>query len=173
MKTTKRVFALVLAAMMLAMMIPFAASAANNSLTLSMSKDGFEYAVYQVATINTETGVYTINTNDTNVTTAMKTKNQSGKDFLAALDAASDPGTFVGTVKKGTNYTTSTLGIYYARVSAWPDGVQNKKNTVVVPQYTDGSQALQLTFQQAARQQAATSALTRASAHLLTTTLFS
>ena len=53
MKTTKRVFALVLAAMMLAMMIPFAASAANNSLTLSMSKDGFEYAVYQVATINT------------------------------------------------------------------------------------------------------------------------
>ena len=37
MKTTKRVFALVLAAMMLAMMIPFAASAANNSLTLSMS----------------------------------------------------------------------------------------------------------------------------------------
>ena len=139
MKTTKRVFALVLAAMMLAMMIPFAASAANNSLTLSMSKDGFEYAVYQVATINTETGVYTINTNDTNVTTAMKTKNQSGKDFLAALDAASDPGTFVGTVKKGTNYTTSTLGIYYARVSAWPDGVQNKKNTVVVPQYTDGA----------------------------------
>ena len=121
MKTTKRVFALVLVAMMLAMMIPFAASAANNSLTLSMSKDGFEYAVYQVATINTETGVYTINTNDTNVTTAMKTKNQSGKDFLAALDAASDPGTFVGTVKKGTNYTTSTLGIYYARVSAWPD----------------------------------------------------
>ena len=139
MKTTKRVFALVLAALMLAMMIPFAASAANNSLTLSMSKDGFEYAVYQVATINTETGVYTINTNDTNVTTAMKTNSQSGKDFLDALDKATDPGTYVGTVKKGTNYTTSTLGIYYARVSAWPDGVQNKKNTVVVPQYTNGA----------------------------------
>lgn len=118
MKTTKRVFALVLAALMLAMMIPFAASAANNSLTLSMSKDGFEYAVYQVATINTETGVYTLNTEDASVTAAMKTINQSGKDFLDALDAASDPGTPVGTVKKGTNYTTSTLGIYYAETLA-------------------------------------------------------
>ena len=38
MKTTKRVFALVLAAMMLAMMIPFAASAANNSLTLQTTQ---------------------------------------------------------------------------------------------------------------------------------------
>lgn len=139
MKTTKRVFALVLAALMLAMMIPFAASAANNSLTLSMSKEGFEYAVFQVATINTETGVYTLNTEDEKVTAAMKTIGQSGKDFLDALDAASDPGTYVGTVKNGTNYTTSTLGIYYAKVSKWPDGVQNKKNTVVVPQYTDGA----------------------------------
>ena len=138
MKTTKRVFALVLAALMLAMMIPFAASAANNSLTLSMSKDGFEYAVYQVATINTETGVYTLNTEDAKVTAAMKTI-QTGKEFLDDLDAATDPGTYVGTVKKGTNYTTSTLGIYYAKVSKWPDGVQNKKNTVVVPQYTNGA----------------------------------
>ncbi len=138
MKTTKRVFALVLAALMLAMMIPFAASAANNSLTLSMSKDGFEYAVFQVATINTETGVYTLNTEDAKVTAAMKTI-QTGKEFLDDLDAATDPGTYVGTVKKGTNYTTSTLGIYYAKVSKWPDGVQNKKNTVVVPQYTNGA----------------------------------
>lgn len=137
MKTTKRVIAIVLAALMLAMAIPFAASAANTSLTLSMSKDGFEYTVYQVATLNTTTGQYTLNTTDTAVVEAMNTLNQSGADFLAALDSASNPGTSKGIVKKGTNFTTSEIGIYYAKATAWPDNVQKRSNTVVVPQYND------------------------------------
>lgn len=137
MKTTKRVFAIVLAALMLAMMIPMSAYAANTSLTLSMSKDGFEYTVYQVATLNTTTGAYTLNTTDTGIATAMKTANQSGADFLAALDAASNPGTSKGVVKKGQNFTATEMGIYYAKATAWPDNVQKKSNTVVVPQYND------------------------------------
>lgn len=134
-KTTKRIVSLVIVAMMLLAMVPFTASAANTSLTLTMSKDGFTYTVYQVATLNTETGAYTLNTTDAGVVAAMKEKGQTGAAFLAALDAASNPGTNKGTVDKDNSFTTTTLGIYYAKATAWPDNVQRKSNTVVVSQY--------------------------------------
>ena len=134
-KTTKRIVSLVLVAMLLAAMVPFTAFAATPSLTLSMSKDGFTYTVYQVATLDTTTGGYTLNTTDAGIVAAMKTKDQSGADFLAALDAASNPGSVAGTVTKDSSFTTSTMGIYYAKATEWPDGVQRKSNTVVVPLY--------------------------------------
>ena len=134
-KTTKRIVSLVIVAMLLAAMVPFTAFAETPSLTLSMTKDGFTYTVYQVATLDTTTGGYTLKTEDAGIVAAMKTKDQSGADFLAALDAASDPGDAAGTVSKGSDFTTSTMGIYYAKATAWPDGVQRKSNTVVVPQY--------------------------------------
>ncbi len=136
-KTTKRIVSLVLVAMLLAAMVPFTAFAATPSLTLSMTKDGFTYTVYQVATLDTTTGGYTLKTEDAGIVDAMKTKDQTGADFLAALDAATDPGDAAGTVSKGRDFTTSTMGIYYAKATAWPDGVQRKSNTVVVPQYND------------------------------------
>lgn len=132
-KTTKRIVSLVIVAMLLAAMVPFTAFAANSSLTLSMSKDGFEYTVYQVATLDTTTGGYTLNTTDAGIVDAMKTKDQTGADFLAALDAATNPGTPEGTVSNGSSFTTSTMGIYYAKATAWPNGVQRKSNTVIVP----------------------------------------
>ena len=144
-KTTKRIVSLVLVAMLLAAMVPFTAFAANSSLTLSMSKDGFTYTVYQVATLDTTTGGYTLNTTDAGIVAAMKTKDQSGADFLAALDAASNPGSDAGTVSKGSNFTTSTMGIYYAKATAWPDGVQRKSNTVVVPKYNKGEKTWEFT----------------------------
>ena len=134
-KTTKRIVSLVIVAMLLAAMVPFTAFAATPSLTLSMSKDGFTYTVYQVATLDTTTGGYTLKTTDARIVDAMKTKDQSGADFLADLDAASNPGSVAGTVTKDSSFTTSTMGIYYAKATAWPDGVQRKSNTVVVPQY--------------------------------------
>ena len=137
-KTTKRIVSLVIVAMLLAAMVPFTAFAETPSLTLSMSKDGFTYTVYQVATLDTTTGGYTLNTTDAGIVAAMKTKNQSGADFLAALDAATNPGSVKGTVTKGSDFTTTDMGIYYAKATAWPDGVQRKSNTVVVPQYNDG-----------------------------------
>ncbi len=134
-KTTKRIVSLVIVAMLLAAMVPFTAFAETPSLTLSMSKDGFTYTVYQVATLDTTTGGYTLKTTDARIVDAMKTKDQSGADFLADLDAASNPGSVAGTVTKDSSFTTSTMGIYYAKATAWPDGVQRKSNTVVVPQY--------------------------------------
>ena len=132
-KTTKRIVSLVIVAMLLAAMVPFTAFAANSSLTLSMSKDGFTYTVYQVATLNAETGEYTLKTTDADVVAAMQKKNQSGADFLAALDAATTPGFNKGTVTKGTDFNTSELGIYYAKATAWPNNVQRRSNTVIVP----------------------------------------
>ena len=123
--------------MLLAAMVPFTAFAETPSLTLSMSKDGFTYTVYQVATLDTTTGGYTLKTTDERIVDDMKTKDQTGADFLADLDAASNPGSVAGTVSNGSDFTTSTMGIYYAKATAWPDGVQRKSNTVVVPQYNE------------------------------------
>jgi fimbrial isopeptide formation D2 family protein/LPXTG-motif cell wall-anchored protein len=144
-KTTKRIVSLVIVAMLLAAMVPFTAFAANSSLTLSMSKDGFTYTVYQVATLDTTTGGYTLKTTDAGIVAAMKTKNQTGADFLAALDAATNPGSVAGTVSNGSSFTTSTMGIYYAKATAWPDGVQRKSNTVVVPKYNKGEKTWEFT----------------------------
>lgn len=136
----KRIVSLVIVAMMLLAMVPFTASAAAQ-LTLTMPKDNFEYTVYQVATLDTETGAYTLNTTDEGIKTAMNTPNQSGADFLAALDKASVPGTNPTVVKKGQNFQTGTLGIYYARATAWPNNVQRKSNTVIVPSYDTNSKS--------------------------------
>lgn len=60
MKTTKKIFAAVLAVMMIALMIPFSASAAETDTynAFIKGKNGFKVNVYKVATINT-TGEYT------------------------------------------------------------------------------------------------------------------
>lgn len=68
MKTTKRVIAIVLAALMLAMAIPFAASAETTkeySFTLKCAKPGYEFTVYPLATIDDQTGAYTATDNVT------------------------------------------------------------------------------------------------------------
>lgn len=61
MKTTKKIFAAVLAVMMIALMIPFSASAATDDAynAFIKGKNGFTVNVYKVATINTTTGEYT------------------------------------------------------------------------------------------------------------------
>ncbi len=77
MKTTKRVIAIVLAALMLAMAIPFAASAATNySFTLKCAKPGYEFTVYPLATIDDTTGAYTA------------TDNVTDADVLAEINAS-------------------------------------------------------------------------------------
>ena len=140
----KRIVSLVIVAMMLLAMVPFTASAVDtvdSSLTLTMSKTGFTYTVYQVATLDTETGAYTLNTTDEGIKTAMNTLDQSGAKFLAALDDATNPGTSKGKVTNTTNFTTTEMGIYYAKATAWPNNVQRKSNTVIVPSYDTNSKS--------------------------------
>lgn len=91
MKTTKKIFAAVLAVMMIALMIPFSASAAETDTynAFIKGKNGFKVNVYKVATINTTTGEYTEIQGGTAVATALKTwKNASGNDSKALLEVA-------------------------------------------------------------------------------------
>lgn len=130
MKTTKKIFAAVLAVMMIALMIPFSASAAegNTYNAFIKGKNGFKVNVYKVAKIDTTTGEYTETQGGTAVETALKTwKNASGNDSKALLEACENA-TFA--VSKGNheftsdedvyNFGTNDAGVYYVKVTGQP-----------------------------------------------------
>lgn len=133
MKTTKKIFAAVLAVMMIALMIPFSASAAETDRYYNAfikGKNGFKVNVYKVATINTTTGEYTEIQGGTAVATALKTwKNASGNDSKALL-AACENATFTDADSKGDhtfasdedvyNFGTNEAGVYYVKVTGQP-----------------------------------------------------
>lgn len=102
MKTTKKIFAAFLAVMMIALMIPFTASATTtvaNSYTVTLDssytvdgeikyRDGFTVSIYKVASLNTETGAYTpVAGWSTDVQTALNSKKDAnGIDSANLLD---------------------------------------------------------------------------------------
>lgn len=137
MKTTKKIFAAVLAVMMIALMIPFSASAATSDAynAFIKGKNGFTVNVYKVATINTTTGEYTEIQGGTAVATALKTwKNASGNDSKALLEACENA-TFADS--KGDhifasdedvyNFGTDEAGVYYVKVTGQPAETSVKK----------------------------------------------
>lgn len=139
MKTTKKIFAAVLAVMMIALMIPFSASAAegNTYNAFIKGKNGFTVNVYKVAKINTTTGEYTEIQGGTAVATALKTwKNASGNDSKALL-AACESATFTDADSKGDhtfasdedvyNFGTNEAGVYYVKVTGQPAETSVKK----------------------------------------------
>lgn len=139
MKTTKKIFAAVLAVMMIALMIPFSASAATSDAynAFIKGKNGFKVNVYKVATINTTTGEYTEIQGGTAVATALKTwKNASGNDSKALLEACENA-TFTDADSKGDhtfasdedvyNFGTSEAGVYYVKVTGQPAETSVKK----------------------------------------------
>ena len=139
MKTTKKIFAAVLAVMMIALMIPFSASAAegNTYNAFIMGKNDFKVNVYKVAKIDTTTGEYTEIQGGTAVATALKTwKNASGNDSKALL-AACESATFTDADSKGDhtfasdedvyNFGTNEAGVYYVKVTGQPAETSVKK----------------------------------------------
>lgn len=139
MKTTKKIFAAVLAVMMIALMIPFSASAATSDAynAFIKGKNGFTVNVYKVAKIDTTTGEYTEIQGGTAVATALKTwKNASGNDSKALL-AACESATFADTDSKGDhtfasdedvyNFGTNEAGVYYVKVTGQPAETSVKK----------------------------------------------
>lgn len=137
MKTTKKIFAAVLAVMMIALMIPFSASAATGDAynAFIKGKNGFTVNVYKVATINTTTGEYTDIKGGTAVETALKTwKNASGNDSKALL-AACESATFADSKDdhKFTsdndvyNFGTNEAGVYYVKVTGQPAATSVKE----------------------------------------------
>mgnify|MGYP004486708877 CR=1 FL=1 len=130
MKTTKKIFAAVLAVMMIALMIPFSASAAESYTynAFIKGKNGFTVNVYKVAKINTTTGEYTDIKGGDAVKTALTTWNSAKGNDNEALLAACESATF--TDSKGNheftsdndvyNFGTNEAGVYYVKVTGQP-----------------------------------------------------
>lgn len=130
MKTTKKIFAAVLAVMMIALMIPFSASAAESYTynAFIKGKNGFTVNVYKVAKINTTTGEYTDIKGGDAVKTALTTWNSAKGNDNEALLAACENATF--TDSKGNheftsdndvyNFGTNEAGVYYVKVTGQP-----------------------------------------------------
>ena len=137
MKATKRIMAVVLAVMMLALMIPFAASAAGNYTAAITVKPDYKVTVYRIADV-TDAGAYTaVSGVDSTIKTAVEATPAVPQDILAAAEAAKKASKNTG-VKTGNeltagttgkvNFTTTTPGLYYATVTGTPAGV-NVKST--------------------------------------------
>ncbi|MDO4882059.1 MAG: SpaH/EbpB family LPXTG-anchored major pilin [Oscillospiraceae bacterium] len=152
MKTTKRVLAIVLAALMLALMVPFAASAATPNVTFTLSYDqpadeadgAFEWTVYQLATLDTETGALTIKATDSAIVSALKANSTSSATILEKCDAATSGfGTATGgTFASGDADKTYTVaaGIYYVKCTTAPASATLKNNSIVaLPYYSNNA----------------------------------
>ena len=147
MKTTKKILAALLVVMMLAMMIPFSASAAESySVTITGKKD-YTIDVYKIATVNTETGAYTdcLDAVKTILGTKASADGVNSEELLAACESATSLGTSVYNVKfdetATTTFTTETAGIYYIKVTGTPESVSVKEagGAVVSLPYYDAS----------------------------------
>lgn len=137
MKTTKKIFAAVLAVMMIALMIPFSASAAESYTynAFIKGKNGFTVNVYKVAKINTTTGEYTDLNGGDAVKTALTTWNSAKGNDNEALLAACENATF--TDSKGNheftsdndvyNFGTNEAGVYYVKVTGQPAATSVRK----------------------------------------------
>ena len=128
MKTTKRVIAIVLAALMLAMAIPFAASAATNySFTLKCAKPGYTFTVYPLATIDDTTGAYTAtdNVTDEAVLDEIKASKASTQDLHNLCKTSTGLGAglaekFTSSAETPTKTYTQPAGIYFVKVTGVP-----------------------------------------------------
>ena len=148
MKLTKRVLAVVIAALMLAMMIPFAASAATTNVTFTLSYDmpgsetagDFEWTVYQLATLDTETGALTFTATNSSIVSALKASDTTNSAaVLSACDAATSGfGTANSHVFKSgdDDYAyTVTSGVYYVKCTKAPSNATQKNNSIVALPY--------------------------------------
>lgn len=151
MKTTKKILAALLVVMMLAMMIPFSASAATTipdgpykaTLKVSSDNDGYSISIYKIADVNTTTGAYKYAswlTDDIKSTLGAKV-NDNGVNSVTLLSqceavdvknvATEATHTFdskTDATKNEYTFSTATAGIFYVKVSGTPDGVSVKKS---------------------------------------------
>lgn len=153
MKTTKRVLAIVLAALMLALMVPFAANAATTNVEFTLSYEmpstekagDFEWTVYQLATLDKDTGAYTtVSGLDDAVVAAIKdATTTSSAAVLAACDATENCGTATsGVFKSGDANKEYSVpaGIYYVKNTKAPASATLKNNSIVaLPYYSDNA----------------------------------
>lgn len=145
MKTTKKIFAAFIAVMMIALMIPFSASAATTYSASLTGKAGYTVSVYKVASLDVASGQYTSSIsaiqNELN-----KVEGADNKNVLKACDeaAVSTPVTTKTFSESDVtlDYSTTEPGVYYFKWTGTPAGVDSKiiSNSVIsLPYYKDGN----------------------------------
>lgn len=146
MKTTKKIFAAFIAVMMIALMIPFSASAATTYSASLTGKAGYTVSVYKVASLDVVSGQYT-----SSITAIQdelnKVEGADNKNVLKACDAAavSTPvttKTFSASDVK-LDFSTTEPGVYYFKWTGTPAGVDSNiiSNSVIsLPYYKEGKE---------------------------------
>lgn len=163
MKTTKKIFAAVLAVMMIALMIPFSASAAT-TLTVTCNPNAgttgdkadyvgtYEYKFFKLATVDTTTGTVTVEeayaSNNALVDALNSTEKDKSQKIIAICDGMSWTGTAAKTVtfKYDGSADVSTQeitdlddGIYYVYCSKKPGTVKSVQGSLISLPYFDGA----------------------------------
>lgn len=161
MKTTKKIFAAFLAVMMIALMIPFTASAADETYSVAITgKSGYTFTLYKVANVNPTTMTYSdyasndvksaletkVNSKDITDTNG-NTKNVTGVDVQALLSACNaldkDPTAKPVKVADFTDEYKQNVaaGVYFVKVTGYPTGVnvQTVNNSVFALPYYNGT----------------------------------
>ena len=169
MKTTKKIFAAILAVMMIALMIPFTASAAApdgpytatyvcapNTSTEADKVGDYDFSFFKIADLDKETGKYdvisTLSTNTALVNAVNATSStEKSKNIIAACDAiyktspasfgtAATTLSFTSADTTGKNVTLNDAGIYYIYCTKKPAKVTNVTNSLVaLPYYSNNS----------------------------------
>lgn len=163
MKTTKKIFAAVLAVMMIALMIPFSASAAT-TLTVSCNPNAgttgdkadyvgtYEYKFFKLATVDTTTGTVTVEdayaSNTALVDALNSTDTDKSQNIITICDGMSWTGTadktvtfkYDGSADVSTQEITDLAdGIYYVYCSKKPGTVKSVQGSLISLPYFDGT----------------------------------
>lgn len=159
MKTTKKIFAAVLAVMMIALMIPFSASAAESySAKYKLAVDAtdtdkvgnYTFSFFKIADLNLTTGEYSCTITDKALEDAVKgtysdTKSQQiitacdnlYKTDKAAFGTAATTISFSSTVTEATA-TVTDPGLYYVYCTSKPAKVTGVQSSLASLPYFDG-----------------------------------
>ena len=139
MKTTKRVIAVALAVLMLALAIPFAVSAETSyTLTVQCDKPDYTYSIYKIADFNETTGHFENGKTDA-ITTAINQSTESTAAVLTAANAATDAqlGDAVGTFTSDATTTSKNFivpaGMYYIKCTGVSINNDSIKQNNIVP----------------------------------------
>lgn len=135
MKTVKRVLAIAVAVLMVAMMIP-AVSAVANTVNWTCNKEGYTFTVYKVADYDATTGAFTATVSSLSA----DVKAAANENEMAALANKCKTTTFTSSV---TSFTTSATnksgsfsvedGIFYIKCTGQPANFKGMlKETIVV-----------------------------------------
>lgn len=137
MKATKRILAVVMVVMLLALMIPFSASAAGGYTANITAKEGYTVSLYKIGALNDNgTGYTAVSDVDTAIKNAVEASPVVPQTVLDAAEAAKkggkNTGSKIGDQTAGdtgvVTFNPTEAGLYYATITGTPAGV-NVKST--------------------------------------------